>query len=138
MIEMRVQLEILPHRELAVEGKCLRHVADVLTRYHIVGAHHFPEQFGRAFGDRQEARHHLHGCRLSAAVRAKEAKNLAAADAKADMVDGDEFAEPTREPVRLDRRRLVLGLGTRPDDDLLMLAALFWWKQGNESFVQRG
>jgi hypothetical protein len=43
MIEMRVQLEILPHRELAVEGKCLRHVADVLTRRHVVGAHRLPE-----------------------------------------------------------------------------------------------
>src|SRR5215470_5314181 len=108
MIEMRVQLEILPHRELAVEGKCLRHVADVLTRYHIVGAHHFPEQFGRAFGDRQEARHHLHGCRLSAAVRAEEAENFPAADAKAHMIYGDEIAESARKSLRLDRRRLVL------------------------------
>ena len=30
MIEVRVQLEILPHRKFAVEGKRLRHVTDVL------------------------------------------------------------------------------------------------------------
>ena len=39
------------------------------------------------------------------------------------MIDGDEIAEAARQPFGLDRRGLVLGLGARPDDDLLMLAA---------------
>ena len=122
---MRMQLEILPHRELAVERERLRHVADVLTRLHIVGAHRFAEQFGRAFGDRQQPRHHFHGGGFSAAVRAEEPENLAAFDAKAHMVDGDEIAEPAGQPFRLDRRRLVIAFGARRHDDLLMLAALF-------------
>ena len=137
MVELGMQIEILPHRKLAVEGERLRHVADVLARLHVVGAHRLAEQFGRAFGDRQQSGHHFHGCRFSAAVRAEEAENLAAADAKAHMVDGDEIAEPARKPIRLDRRRLVIALGARPHDDLLMLAALFRWKQRNEGVVER-
>ena len=137
MVKMRMQLEILPHRKLAVERERLRHVADVLARLHVVGAHRLAEQFGRAFGDRQEPRHHFHGGRFSAAIRAEETENLAASDAKAHMVDGDEIAEPARKPFRLDRRRLVIALGTRPHDDLLMLAALFRRQQGNEGVVER-
>ena len=38
MVKVRMQLEILPHGQLAVERECLRHVADVLTRLHVVGA----------------------------------------------------------------------------------------------------
>ena len=91
-----MQLEILPDRELAVEREGLRHVADVLARLHVVGAHRLAEQLGRAFGGRQEAGQHLHGGGLAAAVRAEEAEDLAAPDAKADMVDGDEIAEPAR------------------------------------------
>ena len=53
------------------------------------------------------------------------------------MVDGDEIAKAAGNPVRLDRRRLVIALGARPHDDLLMLPALFWRKQGNESVVER-
>ena len=138
MVELRMQIEVLPDRKLAVEGKRLRHVADVLARLHVVGAHRLAEQFGRAFGDRQQSRHHFHGRRFSAAIRAEEAENLAASDAKAHMVDGDEIAEPARKPFRLDRRRLVLALGARPHDDLLMLAALFRRQQRNEGVVERG
>ena len=43
MVEVRMQLEILPHSELAVERERLRHVADVLTRLHVVGAHWLAE-----------------------------------------------------------------------------------------------
>ena len=53
------------------------------------------------------------------------------------MVDGDEIAEPARQPFRLDCRRLVIAFGARPHDDLLMLAALFRRKQGNEGVVER-
>ena len=43
MIEMRVQLEILPDRKLPIEGERLRHVTDVLARLHVVGAHRLSE-----------------------------------------------------------------------------------------------
>ena len=137
MVKLGMQIEILPHRKFAVEGKRLRHVADVLARLHVVGAHRLAEQFGRAFGDRQQSGHHFHGCRFSAAVRAEEAENLAAADAKTHMVNGDEVAEPAGKPIRLDRRSGVIAFGARAHDDLLMLAALFRRKERNEGVVKR-
>jgi len=44
MVETRMQIEILPDGELTVEGKRLRHIADVAPRLHVVGAHGPPEQ----------------------------------------------------------------------------------------------
>src|SRR5215467_4997697 len=128
MIKSCVQIEILPHSKLAVEGKRLRHVADVLARLHVVGAHRLAEQFRRALSDRQEAGHHFHSCRFSATVRTEEAKDLTAPDAKAHVVDGDEIAEPPREPLSLDRCRLISALGPRPHNDILVLSTLFRWK----------
>ena len=43
MVKVRMQLEILPHGKLAVERERLRHVADVLARLHVVGAHRLAE-----------------------------------------------------------------------------------------------
>jgi hypothetical protein len=108
-----------------------------LTRLHVVGAHRLSEQFGRALGDRQQSGHHFHGCRFSAAIRAEEPENLAASDAKAHVVHGDEIAEPAGKPFCLDCRRLVIALGARPYDNLLMLAPLFRWQQCNEGIVER-
>ena len=54
------------------------------------------------------------------------------------MIDGDEIAEPARKPLRLDCRRPLSSLSARgAHDDLLMLAALFRWKQRNEGIVER-
>ena len=50
MVKVRMQIEILSDRELAVERERLRHVADVATRLHVVGAHGLSKQFRRAFG----------------------------------------------------------------------------------------
>jgi hypothetical protein len=49
-------------------------------------------------------------------------------DAKAHMIDRDEIAKAASEPIRLDRRGLVIARDARPHDDLLMLGALFRWK----------
>src|SRR5262247_1503260 len=138
MVETRMQIEILPNGELAVERKRLRHVADVAPRLHVVGAHRLSEQFRRAFGYRQEPRQHLHGGCLAAAVRTEEAKDLAARDAKADMVDGDEIAKAAGQAIRFDRRGLISADGARTHDDFLMLGALFRWEKGNEGVIQRG
>ena len=51
------------------------------------------EQQGLARGRRQQARQHLHGRGLAAAVRAEKAENLAALDREIDPVDGGEIAE---------------------------------------------
>ena len=51
---------------------------------------------------RQQAGQHLHGRGLAAAVGAEEAEDLAALDAEAHVVDGDEIAEAHRQIPRLD------------------------------------
>ena len=56
VVKLRVQLEILPHREFAVERKGLRHVADVATRLHVVRAHRLAEQLARAVRSPAEVR----------------------------------------------------------------------------------
>ena len=94
MEQLRMQLEVLPDRELAVEREGLRHVADAPARLHVVGAHRLAEQLRRAFGGGQQPGQHFHGRGLAAAVRAEKAEDLAARDAEAHMIDGDEVAEP--------------------------------------------
>src|SRR5258708_12712088 len=117
MVKVRMQIEILSDRELAVERERLRHVANVATRLHVVGAHRLSKQFRRTFGGGQEPRHHFHCRRFSAAVRAEEAENLAARDAKAHMIDRDEITKPSSEPTRLDPRALLLPATLRPAPD---------------------
>src|SRR6516225_8250621 len=138
MVEPCMQIEILPYRELAVEGEGLRHVAHVATRLHVIGTHGLPEQLLRTFGYGQQLRHHFHCCRFSAAVRAEETENLAAADMKADVVNRNEIAKAAGQPVRLDGRGTVVAGGARAHDHLLMLRALFRWKKGDEGVVQCG
>src|SRR5258708_14735688 len=129
MVKVRVQIEILSDRELAVERERLRHVANVATRLHVVGAHRLSKQFRRTFGGGQEPRHHFHCRRFSAAVRAEEAENLAARDAKAHMIDRDENAKAAMKPIRLDRPGPGIRCDTRPADQPPMLGALFYWKE---------
>ena len=56
----------------------------------------------------EEARQHLHGGRLAAAVRAEEAEDLAALDAEVHVVHGHEVAEAAGQALGLDD-----GLATR-------------------------
>ena len=101
--EPRVQLEILPHRELGVEREGLRHVADAAAQAHVVGIDRSAEQRRLALARRQQAGQHLHRGRLAAAVRAEEAEDLAALDGEAHAVDRGEVAEAHGEVARHDR-----------------------------------
>src|SRR6516164_11649592 len=55
MVELRVELQILPNREFAVEREGLGHVADVAPRLHVVGPRGSAEQFRPPAGRRQES-----------------------------------------------------------------------------------
>ena len=138
MIELGVQLEVLSDRQLAVEREGLRHVADVAPGLHVVRAHGLAEQLARSAGRRQEADQHFHRRRLAAAVRAEEAEDLAARDSETDVIDGDEIAEPPRQTLRLDRRRLVGRSHARAHDDLLVQGALGLRHQRDERLVEIG
>ena len=106
--DVRVQLEVLAHRQLAVEREALRHEADPLAGLDVARVDRTAEEQRLAVAARQQAGQHLHRGGLAAAVRAQEAEDLAALDAEADVVDGGEVAEAAREPARLDGRRAVV------------------------------
>jgi len=132
-----VQLEVLPHRELVVERKRLRHVADATARLEVAGIDFLAEEPGLALGGREQPREHLHRRRLAAAVRAEEAKDLAAADAEAHVVDGGEAAEAHRQVFRFDGDLTVTVGGQRRDFDRPMAAAFFFRQQRDEGLVER-
>ena len=138
MIEFGMQLEILRDRQFAVERKGLRHVSDVAPRLHVVRAHRLAEQLARAAARRQEAHQHFHRRRFPAPIRAEEAEDLAAGNPEADVVDRDEIAELAREPLRLDRRRLVRGGHARTHDHFLVQGALGLGHHRDEGLVEIG
>ena len=100
--ELRVQHQVLAHAELAVEREGLRHVADLLAHVALARFDVAAEQAGAPLGHGQEARQHLHGGRLAAAVRAEEAEDLAALDAEVHVVHGHEVAEAAGQALGLD------------------------------------
>ena len=131
-----MKIEVLPDREFRIQRERLRHVADAIARIHVVGVERFSEQERLAGAGRQQPRQHLHGRRLAAAVRAKEAEDLAALDREAHPVDGGEITETAGEIAGgndglavedLPRRNLQL-----PVAGLLLLR-----KQRNESILDR-
>jgi hypothetical protein len=93
-----------------------------------------PEQQRLALGGRQQTGEHLHRGRLAAAVRAEESEDLAALDAEAHVVDGDEVAEALGEPFRLDDRLRQAGKARR--DDQFLVAALLLRQERNEGFFE--
>jgi hypothetical protein len=97
-----VQLEVLPDRELRVEREGLAHVTDPPADLHVARVDRLAEQPGGAAAGRQEARQHLHGRGLAAAVRAEKAEDLASVNPEAGTVDRGETAEAHGESVRLD------------------------------------
>ena len=107
-IELRVQREVGPHRQLLIEREALRHVADLQPRCDVLRLDRSAEQLGLAFAGGQQAGQHLHGRGLAGAVRAEEAEDLAALDAEARMIDRDEIAEPPRQSFGDDGRRAVM------------------------------
>ena len=133
-----MELEILRDRQFAVERKGLGHVADVAPGLHVVRAHRLAEQLARAAARRQEADQHFHRRRLAAAIRAEEAEDLAAGNFEADVVDRDEIAKLAREPLRLDRRRLVRGGYARTHDHFLVQGALGLGHHRDEGLVEIG
>ena len=102
--QTRVQIEVLPDRQLGIERERLRHVADAIARVQVAGIERPAEQQRFALAGRQQPGQHLHRRRLAAAVRADKAEDLAALDREADMVDRGEIAEPAGEVARRDDR----------------------------------
>ncbi|CAN0627283.1 protein of unknown function [Burkholderia multivorans] len=107
-VELRVQVEVLPHRQLLVQRERLRHVADLHPRVHVGRVDRLAEQRRGPARRVEQAGQHFHRRRLAAAVRAEEAEDLVALDPETHVIDRNEAAEATREPVGDDRGRAVL------------------------------
>src|SRR5262249_56378816 len=87
------EVEVLFYREVVVERKLLRHIADLLA--HAAGA-----QAGLAYEPHLPARRleqpaeHLDGRRFAGAVRAEQPENLPMLNLQADVIHGGERPEP--------------------------------------------
>jgi hypothetical protein len=134
MEQLGVQHQVLPHRQLAVQGERLRHVADPPARGHVTRVHRLVEQQGLTFTRRQQAGEHLHGGALAATVGAEEAEDLATADAERHAVDRDEVAETHAQVARLDGH-LAAAL-QRCDQYLAVAAPAFLRQQGDKGLLQ--
>ena len=132
MIEMRVQVEILPDSEFLIKRERLRHVPDIHARLHVVGFHGLAKQLRRPLCWRQKSCQHFHCRGLAATVRAQEAEDLAAIDAEAHMVHRCEIAEPLSKAVGLDDRWPGVVGGPRPHDDWFVFCTLLFRQQVNE------
>ena len=93
------EAQILLHREIAVERKFLRHVADALAHGFRIARDVDPGDDGAAAARAQQAAKDADDGRFAGAVRAEEAHDFAARDAETHMVHGDEGAEPLDEAV---------------------------------------
>ncbi len=114
-IDAGEEAQVLLHGQVAVEGELLRHIAEALTR--LAGADfkiHIQHQ--RLTGGRhQQAAHHLKGGGFARAVRAEQAKDLAALDGKIDLVGGGEIAKLFGERSRFNHRLFAVTLHRMQD-----------------------
>ena len=78
-----------------------------------VAAYVDPEDLRVARLHREQRGQHLHQGRLAGAVGAEHAEDLTAADLEVDAVDGAVVAEGLDQPVRGDRRQLVVERGMK-------------------------
>ena len=136
--QARVQDQVLPHGEFAIQREGLGHVAHPAAGVDILGIHGLAEQPGFAFAGRQQSGEHLHGGRLAAAVGAQETEDLAPADPEGDVVHRQEITEAHGQPPGLDGD---LGIGRRHQrrhHHRMMAVADRLGQQGDEGLLQRG
>ena len=100
-----VQHQVLPHAQLFIQRKRLRHITHALAHGGAACVYRLAQECGFAFAGVQEAGEHFHGGAFAAAVGAEKAENFALADAEAHVVYRREVAEAFAEVVRLHRGR---------------------------------
>ncbi len=96
--------KILEARHVGVERKALGHVSDALRHGPRIVAHVDPRDRDLAGGRPKQPAKGPNQGRFSRAVRTEEPENFPWLDREADVVDGHEVPERTRQIVNLDRR----------------------------------
>ena len=133
-----VQIKVLPHRQFRIEREGLAHVTDAVADRHVARIHLVSEELRLSFAGGQKARQHLHGGGFSAAIGAEKAKNLAARNLEADIVDGGEIAETHAKVGCLDGIITLTGRLSWRDMDFVVILALFFGKKRDEGGVEIG
>ena len=131
-IEPRMQVQVLPHAQLAVERKGLGHEPQTPAQRRVLRIHRPVEDPRLALGGRQEAGEHPHGRGLAAAVGAEEAEDLALVDRETDPLDRGEVAEAPGQALGTDGERPITALCARRDHQAPMTAAALFGKQRDE------
>ncbi len=129
--------QVLPHRQLAIQGEGLSHIADPPPGVDIVRVHRTAEQPGLSLAGGQQAGEHLHGGGLAAAVGTEEAEDLSPVDSEAYMIDGGEIPKAHGQVVGLDGSFSGCVVLTGRDDDRLVAVPLRLGQQGDERLLQR-
>src|SRR5262245_26123577 len=111
--DARREVQVLAHREVLVEREALRHVADGRAQALALARHGAAEHARGARARAEEPEQHPHESRLSGAVRAEAAEDLAAVHLEIEGVHRDELPEAARELAGLDHDRRVPG-GAEP------------------------
>ena len=71
-----IKMQILLHRQVSIEGKLLRHIADALPGLVPVAAHIYSPHKKLPGGGRQQAAQHTEGSGFPGAIGAQHAKDL--------------------------------------------------------------
>ena len=87
------ETDILADGQIFVKREFLRHIADVLLDFFVLGADVVASHGARAAGGLVQSCEHVHGGGLTCAVGSEEAENLAPLHAETDVIDGMERAE---------------------------------------------
>ena len=102
-IDAAVQRDVLPYRQIVVQGKTLAHVSDAAPYRFGLGRHIVPGDHRRSCRGLEQADEHAYRSRLPRAVGAKESEDLALFHLESDGVNGCEVAKSSGESSRVDR-----------------------------------
>ncbi|KAG1254366.1 hypothetical protein G6F68_010884 [Rhizopus microsporus] len=134
--QARVQHQVLPHGQFAIQREGLRHIADATARVDVLRVDFLAEQPRLAFAGGQQARQHFHRRGFAAAVGPQEAEDFAATDAKVHVVHGHEVAEAHGQVAGFDGDFSLVVDGQRHDFHRLVAAALGLGQQRDEGGFQ--
>src|SRR6185437_12050935 len=115
-IELTVDIDVLPSREIEVGGQRLGNYADTFAHAGGRMRHVLPRDGRRAGGRRDERREHPGERSLARTVGPEQAEQFAAVDLEADVVNRGERAEALSQLARLNCCRVGFhcALKTRP------------------------
>ena len=106
-------MEILPNREIVVQGKALGHIPDAGSDLFGLAKRVVSQDGGPARCRTQQPEQHAHGCGLTRAIRTQVPDDLALTNVKTYVIHGHEFPEMASQVTDLDDRLYSLPCSER-------------------------